>query len=172
MAKNIFCTVCGHPILEGVARYYFPSLPSSHSLAALSGIAHVDCLRSKDSELSIGKQLSEIRESMAHADVHEPFLRDGNVVLRGRIADEGKIEVYNSEDFCDFSLEREVASKFSQGETNVVSTQLMTLTAHEEILTYTCIRPSFSLQLEAMSVNRFRKILGQVCAPKAVFPRI
>ncbi|WP_316664483.1 hypothetical protein [Ralstonia psammae] len=159
MTKQILCSVCGQPLLDGEARYYFPTLAEGHSLSAFAGIAHVECLRRENERLSIGKQLSDMRESMARADFSERYARDGNVLLRGRLADEGKIEIYDCEDFCDFSLEKSTALMFERGEMNQVVTPLISLVANENRLTYTCVRPSFSLKLEAISTSRLRELL-------------
>ena len=159
MTRQILCSVCGRPVSDGESRYYFPTLGAGHPLASFAGIAHVECLRRKDEEQSIGRQLSDIRESMARADASEKYARDGNVLLRGRLADEGKVEIYDGEDFCDFSLGSAVALRFAKGDLDEVVTPLLSIAANDNGLTYTSIRPSFSLELKAMPAPRLRALL-------------
>lgn len=168
MSKQIHCSVCGQAVSDGEARYYFPTLAVTHSLAALSGIAHVKCLRQKDAELSIGQQLTDMRESMARTDASERFVRDGNVLIRGRLSDEGTVEVYDGEDFCDFSLSSEVAAGLSRGEIDNVKTPLLSIAIDKNSLSYASSRPSFSLTLEALPASRLRGLLNRFFEIQAI----
>ena len=102
--KVEICKICDCEIKGREPRYYFPRQPQWHDLADLSGIVHVDCIKSIDEKRDIGKKLAYIAEDIACKSEVSPLIkRSGNIVIQGQM-DEERVDILDFEDFDDISI--------------------------------------------------------------------
>ncbi|WP_133859080.1 hypothetical protein [Comamonas sp. JUb58] len=164
--QEINCMLCGHSILDGEARFYFPRLPPNHPLADLKGVLHTSCLISENASKRIGDSLAEIAEWFAKKSDEAPLLvRNGNVVARDRVA-ENRIEVLDFEDFCEISIPRAALDQLrnaAPGSAIPLGMQVLHVKEHGELL-IEHKSPAFNVELPALGLNRLLSLVGSLKA--------
>jgi hypothetical protein len=105
MLKVNACPICGQPMQDEQPSFYFPKLPDWHSLSAYYGTVHIECLQAPQNREEVSKTLADIYESFYGERSATPVVaRENNVVIKDCRNDSACFEVYDFDDFAEFSI--------------------------------------------------------------------
>lgn len=160
--KEKFCKECNRRIERNIPHFDFPRMPKWHKFIDLScETFHIHCIKELDKKRNIGDELAMITADMAlKTDIQPLILRDGNIVVRGRL-DEKAIEIVNYEDFVEFSIPIShfaVITNMNKLETiQNKATSIYLLEDNRLEL----INPLYRIKLEKLDLIRLKNIIKQ-----------